>query len=114
MSILYNLNTKSNKQMTYVLRTVFGIGLFYSKKICQSLGYDYTVKMNELMEKDLNKFNSLITIKYKLMIDTELKKNIYDNIQTLKMIKSYKGIRHTYNLPVNGQRTHTNAKTRRR
>jgi len=43
----------------------------------------------------------------------DLKKNVYDNIQLLKNIKSYKGVRHTYKLPVNGQRTHTNAKTQR-
>lgn len=86
---------------------------FFSKQICKSLGYDNNIKCSQVKEKDFNKLNSIITRKYKFLIDTELKKEIYDNIQKMKNIRCYKGIRHTYNLPVNGQRTHTNAKTRR-
>ncbi len=113
MSIILNLNLKSKKKLIYLLKSVYGIGLLFSKEICKSLGYDYNIRFSALKKKDINKLNSLVTIKYKYIIDTELKKNIHDNIIKMKEIKTYKGIRHQYNLPVNGQRTHTNAKTRR-
>ena len=112
MSNLLNLNTTSNKKLIYFLTKIYGIGLLYSKQICASLGYDINIKMNQLTDKDLNKIHALITVKYKFSIDTEKKKNTYDNVQHMKNIKCYKGVRHSYNLPVNGQKTHTNAKTR--
>lgn len=112
MVVLLNLNLKNKKKLIFLLKDIYGIGLLYSKNICKSLGYDFNIRMNQLTEPDLNKINSLITIKYKYVIDTELKKQTYDNIQEMKNIKSYRGIRHSYGLPVNGQRTHTNAKTR--
>jgi len=113
MSIFFNLDFKSKKKIVYILNTIFGINSFFSKQICKSLGYDSNTKFCEIKKKDLNKLNSLVTRKYKVLIDTELKKEIYDNIQKMKNIRCYKGVRYTYNLPVNGQRTHTNAKTRR-
>jgi small subunit ribosomal protein S13 len=112
MSILLNLNTNTNKKLIYNLRNIYGIGLSSAIKICTSLGYDNNIKMSDLKAKDINKINALITVKFKFSTDTERKKNTYDKIQHMKNIKSYKGVRHSYNLPVNGQRTHTNAKTR--
>lgn len=112
MSILLDINNKNNKQLIYVLKNVYGLGLLFSQQICKSLGYDTNVKINDLKPKDLNKLNSIINVKYKFITGAELKKNTYDNIQQMKNIRCYKGIRHSYNLPVNGQRTHTNAKTR--
>lgn len=112
MSTLLNLNFKTNTKLIFLLVKIYGLGFLFSKEICKSLGYDYNIKANQLNQKDINKLNSLITIKYKFVLDTELKKQKYDAIQTMKEIRNYKGIRHVYNLPVNGQRTHTNAKTR--
>jgi len=84
-----------------------------ARKICSDLGYDETTKVKDLLPKDLKKLNSIITVKNNFIIDAELKKKIHDNIKKLKIIKCYKGTRHTYGLPVNGQRTKTNAKTRK-
>jgi small subunit ribosomal protein S13 len=112
MSILLTLNTNDNVKLIYSLRNIYGIGLLSAKKICSSLGFDVNTKMTDLKEEDLNKINALINVKYKFSTDSEKKKNTYDNIQHMKNIKCYKGVRHSYNLPVNGQRTHTNAKTR--
>lgn len=112
MSIILNFNLKSKKKLIYLLRTVYGIGLLFSKEICTSLGYDSNIRLSEVKQKDVNKINSIITKKYKYIVDTELKKVTHDNIQKMKNIRCYKGVRHVYNLPVNGQRTHTNAKTR--
>lgn len=110
---LLNLNTKENKKLIVLLKRIYGLGLLRSKKICTTLGYTYDVNMIELEEKDINKLTSIITLKYKYIIDNELKKKIYDNISFMKNLRIYRGIRHTYNRPVNGQRTRTNAKTQR-
>jgi small subunit ribosomal protein S13 len=112
MSVILSLNLKSKKKLIYLLKDIYGLGLLFSKQICKTLGYDYNVRFNNLKVKDINKLNSIITMKYKYILDSELKKFIYDNIQTMRNIRCYKGVRHTYNLPVNGQRTHTKAKTR--
>ncbi len=112
MSIFINIDNKENKKLIYSLRKIYGIGLLLSKKICLSLGYDINSKISDLKQKDLNKLNAIINVKYKFITDAELKKHTYDKIQHMKNIKCYKGVRHSYNLPVNGQRTHNNAKTR--
>lgn len=112
MSILLNLNTTGDVKLIYNLKSIYGIGLRSAKQICTSLGYDIDTKMHDLKDHDLNKINALINVKYKFSIDSEKKKHTYDKIQLMKNIKSYKGIRHSYNLPVNGQKTHNNAKTR--
>lgn len=112
MSLLLNLDKNSNKKIIYFLKNIYGIGLLASRKICANLGYDINTKMKDITNDDINKIHALITVKYKFSIDTEKKKNTYDNIQHMKNIKCYKGVRHSYNLPVNGQKTHNNAKTR--
>lgn len=112
MSLLLNINFKTNKKLVYSLNSIYGIGLFRAKQLCTSLGFDTNIRLNQLSESDIKRINSLITLKYKYTVDTELKKEKYDNIQTMKNIKCYRGIRHFYNLPVNGQKTHNNAKTR--
>jgi small subunit ribosomal protein S13 len=112
MSILLNLNFKTNKKLIFVLANIYGLGFCFSQKICNSLGYDYNIRVNKLKERDINKLNALITAKYKFVVDAELIKEKHDNIELKKNIKCYQGIRHLYGLPVNGQRTHTNAKTR--
>lgn len=112
MSVFIEFKNKKNKQLIYALREVYGIGLTASKKICKSLGYDITTKINNFRSEDLNKLTAIINVQYKFITGAELKKKTYDKIQQMKNIRSYKGVRHSYNLPVNGQRTHTNAKTR--
>jgi len=112
MSTILNLNTTDNVKLIYNLRSIYGIGYLFSKKICASLGYDVNVKMRDLTQQDLNKINALVNVKFKFSIDAERKKNTYDNVQQMKNIKCYKGVRHSYNMPVNGQKTHNNAKTR--
>jgi small subunit ribosomal protein S13 len=113
MSSLLRLTLKKNRKLIYILKDVYGLGLSRARKICINLGYNYDIKVKELKQKNFNKMNSLITLKYKYLIQGELKKRIYDNINLMKIIRAYRGVRHTYKLPVNGQRTRNNAKTRR-
>ena len=112
MSVFVDFNNKKNKKLIYSLRDIYGLGLNSSKLICKSLGYDINTKTDNFQSQDYSKLAAIINVKYKFIISSELKKRTYDNIQNMKNIKCYKGIRHSYNLPVNGQRTHTNAKTR--
>lgn len=112
MSLFLELKNKNNKKLIYSLRDIYGLGLSTSNNICKTLGYDKNIRINALRIEDFNKLASIVNIKYKYIIGSELKKTIFDRIQNMKSIKSYKGVRHSYNMPVNGQRTHTNAKTR--
>lgn len=109
----YHFNKNINKKLIYHLNSLYGIGLYSNKLICKTLGYDYTTtRINQLNIDDWEKISSIIRVKYKFLIDNEIKKNISDSIQKQKNIKSYKGIRHLYNLPVNGRKTRKNAKTK--
>lgn len=102
-----------SKKLIYALKSIYGINLSLAKKVCKVLGYDINIKVSECRDQDLVKISSIINLYLKFLFSDELKKNIYDNIQKMKIIKSYKGIRHSYSLPVNGQRTRTNARTRK-
>ena len=110
LNTIYLENTK-NVQVTYYLQKIYGIGKLSSQLICKTLGYDINVRTIELNSRDWEKIQSIIKIKYKFDLDNDVKKKIIDNIQEYKNIKCYKGIRHTYGLPVNGRRTRRNAKT---
>lgn len=113
MTIFINFNNnKTNKKLIYSLRDIYGLGLFSAQQICKSLGYDINSKINDFRPEDLNKLTAVMNVHYKFITGADLKKRTYDKIQKMKNIKCYKGIRHSYNMPVNGQRTHTNAKTR--
>jgi small subunit ribosomal protein S13 len=115
MSMYINLTKPKlkSKKLIYALKSVYGINLTLAKNVCKVLGYDINMKINECRDQDLVKISSIINLYLKFLFSDELKKNIYDNIQKMKIIKSYKGIRHSYGLPVNGQRTRTNARTRK-
>jgi small subunit ribosomal protein S13 len=112
MSTFIDFNNKTNKKLIYALRDVYGLGLSTSQRVCKSLGYDINTKLMDFRSEDLNKLTAIVSVQYKFIIGAELKKQTYDKIQQMKNIRCYKGVRHSYNLPVNGQRTHTNAKTR--
>ena len=112
MSTFIDFNNKTNKKLIYALRDVYGLGLSTSQRVCKSLGYDINTKLMDFRSEDLNKLTAIVSVQYKFIICAELKKQTYDKIQQMKNIRCYKGVRHSYNLPVNGQRTHTNAKTR--
>lgn len=102
----------NNVKLVFFLTKIYGLGYLSSKLICKTLGYDINTKINELQKKDWDKLYSIIKIKYMFLLDNDVKKVIYDNIEKMKNMKCYKGIRHSYNLPVNSRRTKTNAKTR--
>jgi len=97
-------------RVDYALTNIKGIGWSLSKNILQDLKMDGTKRMSELSSDEIAKLASKIE---KYPIEGELLKQVRTNITRLKTINSYRGIRHQRNLPARGQRTRTNARTKR-
>ncbi len=96
------------KQLTYALTAVYGIGLSRSKDILDELSIEQTKKATELTTEEENSIREKVEA---FSIEGELKRQVGGNIKRLKDIASYRGSRHAKRLPVRGQRTKTNART---
>jgi small subunit ribosomal protein S13 len=99
------------KQILYSLQYVHGIGLTLSQKILDQTGVSPETKADDLTEGELAKIRDLIDKEY--TVEGELRKEVNMNIKRLIEIGSYRGMRHRRNLPARGQRTRTNARTRK-
>lgn len=113
MSILPFLKNKKFKNEKFIncLKIIYGLGYKKAILICTELKYDKNIKWKDINSKDLKKIDNIIIIKYGWKLNIELKNLKKKNITILSEIRSYKGTRHQYHLPVNGQNTHNNAKT---
>ena len=100
-----------NKQVSVSLQYIYGIGPTLSQKILAQTGIRPDIKVNDLTEDEINRLRELIDRGYR--VEGELRKEVDLNIKRLIEIGSYRGIRHRHNLPVRGQRTRTNARTKR-
>lgn len=98
-----------NKKLPYALRYIYGIGLTRAKELVKTAGLDPNRRLNDLSEEQLNLIVALI----KFPVEGDLRRQVANNIKRLQSIGSYRGNRHRRGLPVNGQRTHTNARTRK-
>jgi small subunit ribosomal protein S13 len=105
------VNIQDNKQVAYSLTSIFGIGISTSKIILKSCKIDERKKVSELSDADVEKIRGILGSDYRL--EGDLKMQISQNIKRLKEINSYRGMRHIKGLPVRGQRTKTNARTKR-
>lgn len=94
------------------LMDIFGVGRELAFRIVSLTGIDYTKRIKDLTEEEVAKINSTIE-ELGLKVEGDLRKEINDNIQRLKDIRCYRGLRHIAGLPVRGQRTHSNARTRK-
>ncbi|MDZ7744951.1 MAG: 30S ribosomal protein S13 [Candidatus Saccharibacteria bacterium] len=99
------------KQVQVALTYVHGIGPKISRDILQSAKIDPTVRVKDLTDNELGKIQDVIGEKF--TVEGELQRIVVGNIKRLKDIKSYRGLRHQGSLPSRGQRTRTNARTRR-
>ncbi|MDR2336950.1 MAG: 30S ribosomal protein S13 [Candidatus Nomurabacteria bacterium] len=111
MARVAGVTLPSDKQVWVGLTYVYGIGETTSKKILKEVGIDFTKRVKDLTEADEQKINSFIDSK--CIVEGSLQRIVTGNIKRLKDIGSYKGVRHKLGLPVNGQRTRTNARTRK-
>jgi len=106
------VNIPNNKRFVIALTYIFGIGNSRAESICKDLKIDTKLRTSELDEKTIIKINSLIIKKYD-KLEGDLKRDVQSNITNLIKIGCYKGVRHRSKLPVNGQRSKTNARTRK-
>lgn len=99
------------KKILYALQYVHGIGPKFAQKILDEAGIDGNTRANELKEQDVAQLNSIIDNGF--IVEGALRRQVSQNIQRLKDIRSYRGDRHRRGLPCRGQRTRCNARTRK-
>lgn len=101
----------NNKRVEVALTYIHGIGVASSRQILADTGVSPDIRMHELSDEDLSKVRRAIESDYK--VEGALRTEVSMNIKRLMDIGSYRGVRHRKGLPVRGQRTHTNARTRK-
>ena len=111
MARIAGVNIPENKRVEIGLTYVFGIGRSLSSKILKITNVNPDLKVSELSESELDKIREIIEKQYR--VEGNLRVEVSQNIKRLKEIGSYRGERHSKNLPVRGQRTKTNARTKR-
>lgn len=99
-----------NKHIVIALRSVFGIGKYRSSEICKKVGVKPSVKVSEIKEDYVPMIQEAVN---QYEVEGDLRRRVAMDIKRLVDIKCYRGLRHKRNLPVRGQRTKTNAKTRK-
>tara|TARA_B100000686_G_C16490286_1_gene811704 strand:+ start:462 stop:836 length:375 start_codon:yes stop_codon:yes gene_type:complete len=105
------VNVPSNKRLEIALRYIYGIGPKFSKKICDSTNVDKNKRVNQLTDDETIKIRECIDKNY--VVEGDLRRDVSNNIKRLTDLGCYRGLRHRSKLPVRGQRTHTNARTRK-
>jgi small subunit ribosomal protein S13 len=112
MARIAGVNVPDKKRVPIALTYIHGIGRTTSFKLCEKLGIDLSIRMGELDEDTLNKIRAEIDTA-EFTIEGDLRRQVSMNIKRLMDMKCYRGLRHRGGLPVNGQRTKTNARTRK-
>ena len=110
MARLAGVDLPKNKRIEYGLTYIFGVGLVLSQKILRKTKIDLNTRVKELSEDEIVRLRNILR---EYEIEGDLRRKNHQNIKRLQEIASYRGIRHKRKLPVRGQRTHTNARTKR-
>jgi len=105
------VNIPTQKRVLIALTYIFGIGRVMSKEIVEKAGIDETRRVNDLSDQEVLRIREIIDRDYK--VEGDLRREISMNIKRLTDLGCYRGLRHRRGLPVRGQRTHTNARTRK-
>ncbi len=111
MARIAGVDLPKRKRVEVGLTYIYGIGLSTSKMILKQLNIDPNIKTDQLSESEVNEIRKVITDKLK--VEGELRTEISMNIKRLMDLGCYRGLRHRRSLPVRGQRTSTNARTRK-
>ena len=111
MARIAGIDLPRNKRIEIALTYIFGIGRTTAREICGKAEIDGTVKTDVLADSEVVRLREIIERDYK--IEGDLRREISQNIKMLMDIGCYRGLRHRRGLPVRGQRTHTNARTRK-
>ncbi len=108
---LVGVDLPQNKRIEIALTYIYGIGLTTSKEILTATGINPDVRVKDMTEEDLAKLRDYI--QNNLKVEGDLHREVSQNVKRLMEIGCYRGLRHRRGLPVRGQRTHTNARTRK-
>lgn len=111
MARISGVNLPNNKRIEYGLTYVFGIGVKTSRDILTALKIDFSKRVKELNDDEVFSIQKMVSDAY--VTEGDLRKETLLNIKRLQEIKSYRGLRHLKGLPVRGQRSSTNARTRK-
>ncbi len=111
MARIAGVNIPAQKRVEISLRYIYGIGPHQAKLICEKLGIPAERRTADLSEDDVFRIREVIDADYK--VEGDLRREVSMNIKRLMDLGCYKGLRHRKGLPVHGQRTHTNARTRK-
>ncbi len=111
MARIAGVNIPTVKRVPIALQYIHGIGPMYAEKICESVGIDRARRVNDLTDAEILAIREFIDAN--LTVEGDLRREVTINIKRLMDLGCYRGLRHRRNLPVRGQRTHTNARTRK-
>ncbi len=111
MARIAGVEIPSNKRLFVGLTYIYGVGRTLAIKACQAVGIDPTRKLGELSDEELARLRDYIERNYK--VEGDLRREVAENIKRLIDIRCYRGLRHMAGLPVRGQRTRSNARTRK-
>ncbi len=111
MARIAGVNIPTGKRAVIALTYIHGIGRTSAKKICEACGIADERRVNDLSEDELTRIRDLIDQDF--TVEGELRRDVAMNIKRLMDLGCYRGLRHRRQLPVRGQRTHTNARTRK-
>ena len=111
MARISGINIPTNKRVCIALTYIFGIGPKKAHDICAQASIEKSKRVNQLNEEEISKIRELVD--NNIVVEGDLKREISTNIKRLNDLGCYRGLRHRKKLPVRGQRTHTNARTRK-
>lgn len=111
MARIAGVNIPTGKRVIIALRYIYGIGPVNAVEICKNLNIDEARRVNQLTDDEVLKIREIIDRDY--TVEGDLRREVSINIKRLNDLGCYRGLRHRKGLPVRGQRTHTNARTRK-
>lgn len=111
MARIAGVNIPTNKRVVIALRYIYGIGPTKAQEICTKVGIPDSKRVNQLSDDEVLRIREVIDRDYE--VEGDLRRTVAMNIKRLMDLGTYRGLRHRKGLPVRGQRTHTNARTRK-
>jgi len=111
MARIVGVNIPTEKRVEIALRYIYGIGPKRAKQICDALKFPKALRAKDLTDEQIAEISRYIEANFK--VEGDVRREVAMNIKRLQDLKAYRGLRHRNRLPVRGQRTHTNARTRK-
>ena len=111
MARIAGINIPTQKKLKIALTYVYGIGNKVSNDICLKANVDSNARVQDLSESEIKNISDVLSSSF--LVEGDLRREVSGNIKRLKDLGTYRGVRHRRNLPCRGQRTHTNARTKK-